>query len=52
MKCQFHLVKILEIENRKNSRNGNEQVMKKKKNFPGLKKHELKLSSISKRPTL
>ena len=46
-------MKILEIENRKNSRNGNEQVMKKtKKNFPGLKKHELKLSSISKRPTL
>ena len=39
----IHLVKILEIENRKNSRNGKEQVMKEKKNFPGLKKHELKL---------
>ena len=44
MKCQFHLVKSLEIGNRKNSRNGKEQVMKeKKKFFPGLKKHELKL---------
>ena len=39
----IHLVKILEIENRKNSRNGKEQVMKGKKNFPGLNKHELKL---------
>lgn len=37
-------MKILEIENRKNSRNGKEQVIKKQKeNFPGLKKHELKL---------
>ena len=44
MKCQFHLVKSLEIGNRKNSRNGKEQVMKeKKKFFPGLKKQELKL---------
>lgn len=37
-------MKILEIENRKNSRNGKEQVIKKQKEkFPGLKEHELKL---------
>lgn len=45
-------MKILEIENRENSRNGEQVIKKQKEKFPGLKKHmNSKYSSPAKRPT-